>query len=55
MVCEKDRVNIDRKELAAHSKLSSAYVSFARDQLGRLCENGDLQELCNDDKAQIKK
>lgn len=47
----KDRDNIDDKELAAFRKLSSAYAMLTPDQLAQLCDNGDLQEICNDDKA----
>ena len=51
LFAKKDRDNIDDKELAAFRKLSSAYAVLTRDQLAQLCNNGDLQEICNDDKA----
>ena len=51
LFAKKDRDNIDAKELAAFRKLSSAYAVLTSDQLAQLCDNGDLQEICNDDKA----
>lgn len=51
LFAKKDRDNIDDKELAAFRKLSSAYAALTPDQLVSLCNKGDLQEICNDDKA----
>ncbi len=51
MFAKKDRGNIDEKELAAFRKLSSAYAMLTPDQLAQLCDDSDLQEICNDDKA----
>jgi hypothetical protein len=51
LFAKKDRSNIDEKELAAFRKLSSAYAALTKDQLIVLIDNGDLQEICNDNKA----
>ncbi len=51
LFAKQDRDNIDDKELAAFRKLSSAYAVLTPDQLAQLCDNDDLQEICNDDKA----
>ncbi len=51
LFAKKDRDNIDDKELAALRKLSSAYAVLTSDQFAQRCDNGDLQEICNDDKA----
>lgn len=51
LFAKKDRDNIDDNELAAFRKLSSAYAALTPDQLASLCNNGDLQEICDDDKA----
>lgn len=55
LFAKKDRDNIDDKELAAFRKLSSAYAALTHKQLGQLCSNGDLQEICNDNQAQVQK
>jgi hypothetical protein len=49
LFAKKDRDNIDGKELATFRRLSSAYASLSREQLVRLCDDGDLQEICNGD------
>ena len=49
LFAKKDRDNIDGKELAAFRQLSSAYAALTQEQLARLCNDGDLQEICNGD------
>ncbi len=51
LFAKKDRSNIDEKELVAFRKLSSAYAALTIDQLIVLIDNGDLQEICNGNKA----
>jgi len=49
LFAKRDRDNIDGKELAAFRQLSSAYSALTREQLARLCNDGDLQEICSGD------
>ena len=50
---KKDRDNIGDDELAAFRQLAKSYEMLSDQQLARLLRNGDLMEICDDDKTAI--
>jgi hypothetical protein len=50
---KKDRDNIDDDELVAFRQLAKSYELLSDQQLTRLLRNGDLMEICDDDKAAV--
>lgn len=47
-----ERANISHTELEALQALASELLALSGDQLSRAVEDGALQEICHDDKAQ---
>lgn len=50
---KKDRDNIGDDELAAFRQLAKSYEMLSDQHLARLLRNGDLMEICDDDKTAI--
>lgn len=51
LFAKKDRENIDDNELAAFRDLAKGYAGLTDEQLVRLVQNRQLEEICNDDKT----
>jgi hypothetical protein len=51
LFAKKDRENIDDNELAAFRDLAKGYAGLMNEQLLRLVQNRQLEEICNDDKT----
>jgi hypothetical protein len=50
LFAKKDRDNIEDDELKDFRELAKAYATLNDRQLARLLEDGDLMEICHDDK-----
>jgi hypothetical protein len=55
LFAKQDRANIDDDELAAFRNLAKAYMLLTGRQIGRLLQNQDWTEICNDNQAQVQK
>lgn len=51
LFAKKDRENIDDNELAAFRDLARGYAGLTDEQLFRLVQNRQLEEICNDDET----
>lgn len=54
LFAKKDRDNIDDEELRDFRRLAKAYGSLTDQQLARLLADGDLREICNEDKKEVQ-
>ena len=48
LFAKQDRSNIDENELEQFRKLAKIYAALTDAQLGRLLDNGDLKEICDE-------
>lgn len=53
LFAKKDRENIDDNELAAFRDLAKGYAGLTDEQMVRLVQSRQLEEICNDDKTKI--
>ena len=51
LFAKKDRDNIDADELEGFRKLAKAREKLTAQQLDRLAQDGELEEICNGDEA----
>lgn len=54
LFAKKDRDNIEADELSAFRNLAKGYAGLADEQIARLVQNRQFEEICNDDKTQIQ-
>ncbi len=54
LFAKKDRDNIEADELSAFRDLAKGYAGLTDEQIARLMQNRQLEEICNDDKTQIQ-
>jgi hypothetical protein len=54
LFAKQDRDNIDEHELRAFRKLATSYETLSDQQIAQLVRNGDLTEICHDDKARVQ-
>jgi len=54
LFAKKDRDNIEADELSAFRDLAKSYARLTDEQIARLMQNRQLEEICNDDKTQIQ-
>lgn len=54
LFAKKNRSNIDDSELSAFQRLARLYAELDEMQVERLLKNGDMKEICHEDKAQAE-
>lgn len=54
LFAKKDRDNIEADELSAFRDLAKGYAGLTDEQIAKLVQNRQLEEICNDDKTQIQ-
>ncbi|MFA6063485.1 MAG: type II toxin-antitoxin system RelE/ParE family toxin [Gallionella sp.] len=53
LFAKKDRDNIDNNELSAFRDLAKGYAGLADEQIARLIQNQQLEEICNEHKTKV--